>query len=957
MNLTVKQRLLGGFGLAMLAMTIVAGLLISIEARVDRLVTRSTAHADGGIVSEINTAVAIIIVAIIAIAAISLWLTKTITRHIAGLNSASDRMALGDVDVQFNAESKDEIGQLAQSMKAMATNIQACARAAEQIAAGDLSVEIKAASDDDVLAKSMMQVVETLRGLVAEANTLRSAAVEGRLEVRGDASRFAGGYHDIIQGFNDAIGSLVAHLDSVPSPVMIIDREFTLRYANRTTAAILNSTQDQIVGTKCYDHCKTSDCKTDRCACARAMQQGIIASSETDAHPNGLDLEIAYTAVPLKDEAGAVIGALEVITDQTAQVNAARLAQKVSDFQATEVARLVENLGRFAQGDLDFTLEVADGDADTTEVRAGFAQISHAVNRSTDAVRHLTQDANMLSQAAVEGKLETRADASKHQGDYGKIIGGVNDTLDSVISPLNMAANYVDMISKGELPEKITDDYNGDFNVIKANLNTCIDSLNMMRQDVRTMAVAAFEGQLDTRADSSRHQGVYQKIVQGFNDTMDSVVGPINEAAAVLEKLANNDLTARVEGDYKGDHAKIKNSLNTAIDTLHAAIMQVTEASDKVASSAQSLSATFEEVGKASQQVAETIGQVSAGSQEQSKTVQASAVAMEQLTRAIQEIAAGAQSQAKTVEGTVSLVEQSAAAIEMVAKLSQEATENGRQVAQVASAGGQQVEDAVGSMGKIKQATDQVAAMVRQLGESSQQIGAIVETIDDIAEQTNLLALNAAIEAARAGEHGKGFAVVADEVRKLAERSSKATGEIAELITTIQNMTTQAVEAMDRGSRQVEEGAELGNQAGEALGNIQSAINGIVNQIENMSTAAEQMAASSSEVIRAIENVSAITEETTAAAQEMSASSTEVVQQIEQVAAVSEENAAAAEEVYATTEEQNAAVEEMTAASGDLAIMADQLQELVSQFKTDDSATTTLRTAGGEAPRHIRRAA
>lgn len=716
MGFTVRQRLLAAFGLAMLAMTVVAGMLLSLGAKISKLHTQDAAS----ISSTLNTAIAINIITILALGIISWWLAKTISGSISALGLASDRMALGDLRANIDTSATDEIGQLSKSMEAMASNIHACAKAAERIAAGDLSVEIKAASEEDVLAKSMIQVLDTLRGLVAEADMLRKAAVEGQLSTRGDANKFEGGYRDVIQGFND--------------------------------------------------------------------------------------------------------------------------------------------------------------------------------------------------------------------------------TLDAVIGPLNTAADYVDRISKGELPEKITNDYNGDFNVIKTNLNTCVEALDTMRLDVRTLAVAALEGKLDTRVDASKHQGVYRKIVQGMDDTLDAVANPINEAAEVLIRLAANDLTARVEGEYHNDHAKIKNSVNTAIETLQAAMAQVAEASEKVASSAQSLSSTSEEVGKASQQVAETIGQVAAGSQEQSRTVQSSATAMEQITRAISEIASGTQSQAKTVEGAVALVQQSAAAVEEVAKLSQDATANGRHVAEIASAGGQQVEDAVGSMSRIKEATDQVAHMVKQLGQSSQQIGAIVETIDDIAEQTNLLALNAAIEAARAGEHGKGFAVVADEVRKLAERSSKATGEIAELITSIQSMTAQAVEAMDRGSQQVEEGAELGNQAGEALGKIQEAISGIVNQIENMSAAAQQMAASSSEVIKAIENVSAVTEETTAATEEMSASSTEVVQQIEQVAAVSEENAAAAEEVSATTQEQNAAVEEMTAATEELARMAGQLQELVAQFRLDNS-NTTLRMA------------
>jgi methyl-accepting chemotaxis protein len=256
-----------------------------------------------------------------------------------------------------------------------------------------------------------------------------------------------------------------------------------------------------------------------------------------------------------------------------------------------------------------------------------------------------------------------------------------------------------------------------------------------------------------------------------------------------------------------------------------------------------------------------------------------------------------------------------------------------REVNEVAIKGGVQVSKSGEGMALIKQSAEAVGVIVDKLGDSSQKIGAIVETIDDIAEQTNLLALNAAIEAARAGEHGKGFAVVADEVRKLAERSSKATGEIADLIGSMQQMITAAVSGMQDSAKQVAEGTQLSVEAGNALKNIQGAVEGIVSQIDNMAAAAQQMSASSNEVVKAIENVSAVTEETTAAAEEMSASSSEVSRQIEQVAAVSEENAAAAQEVSATTQEQTAAAEEMTAATEDLSGMAEDLQELVSAFK------------------------
>ena len=125
----------------------------------------------------------------------------------------------------------------------------------------------------------------------------------------------------------------------------------------------------------------------------------------------------------------------------------------------------------------------------------------------------------MLPQAAVAGKLATRGNAEKFQGDFRKIVQGVDDCLDAVIGPLNVAAEYVDRISKGDIPAKITDRYNGDFNEIKNNLNQCIDAVNALVADADMLTKAAVEGKLATRADAAKHQGDFRKIVQGVNDT------------------------------------------------------------------------------------------------------------------------------------------------------------------------------------------------------------------------------------------------------------------------------------------------------------------------------------------------------------------------------------------------------------------------------------------------------
>lgn len=252
------------------------------------------------------------------------------------------------------------------------------------------------------------------------------------------------------------------------------------------------------------------------------------------------------------------------------------------------------------------------------------------------------------------------------------------------------------------------------------------------------------------------------------------------------------------------------------------------------------------------------------------------ASASEQLSASATQISAGADKQSgQTVQVAAAMEEMNATVIE-VAKNSQQVSESARSAQNIAIKGGDVVTEAIKAMREVAQSTSITADTIKRLGRSSEEIGTIVSVINDIADQTNLLALNAAIEAARAGEQGRGFAVVADEVRKLAERTTKATKEISEMIGTIQTETGKAVNAMAEGTVKVENGVKLANEAGDALMRIVSGVENVTDMISHIATSAEQQSSTTDEITQNMDSIASVAKSNVSAITEVSRATSEM---------------------------------------------------------------------------------
>jgi methyl-accepting chemotaxis protein len=523
--------------------------------------------------------------------------------------------------------------------------------------------------------------------LTGQAARLAEAVQRGALEIRGDPEQVLPELRSIIAGMNDSLDAF-----AVPNR---IDRE--------NLAALVDGRVPAHV---------TARLEGDFAITATGWNAlaDLIAQRNQDA-------ERLFRA--------AAEGRLDVRADTSKYKGYnGKLLDKINELIDALTAPLKTSgdcLARIARGEIPEPI--------TAEYRGDFNRLKESINTSIDALAGLVKDARALSDAMNAGDLRYRADCSRHQGDYRVIVEGYNGALNCILRSFDAMARYFEEISHGRIPERRSDRngvVQGDLVAVRRNINRCLEALDGLLADVNGLAQAGVEGRLDARADLGRHEGAFREALAGVNRILDAVAAPVLEASQVLDRMAQRDLRARVQGDYRGEHARVKAAVNGTADALQEALLQVSDTARQVTSAATQIAASS------------------------------------------QAVAAGASHQASALEQTTRSVESVSAQVTQSADSARQASAMAEEARKAARDGASAVEQLQGAMGKI-----------RHSAESTSQI---IKDVSEIAFQTNLLALNAAVEAARAGEAGRGFAVVAEEVRSLALRAKDAAVKTEELI-------------------------------------------------------------------------------------------------------------------------------------------------------------------------------
>lgn len=469
--------------------------------------------------------------------------------------------------ISINDYTKNEVDRLAANLDLLAKGNLALDT---QVAEGNKFTE-ETKENFIKINNNLIKTKEAVGRLISDVTMLSDSAIANKLSVRADADKHEGDYRRIVEGVNHTLDTVhdknawyEAIIDAIPFPVHVTDSDMKWTYMNKAFETLM--IDQGVVKERKAGYGK--DCSNAGATCCNTPNCGIkqLLKGKDETYFDWCGMSCKQQTSFLKNTKGENIGFVEVVSDLTSIL-------RVNAYTKVEVEHLAANLELLAKGNLDLNLELGEADEYTKETKDNFLKINANMGKAKNAIGNLIKEILLLSDAAIEGKLSTRIDNLKHEGDYGKIAEGINHTLDSVIAPIQEASGVLEEMAKGNLQVTMKGNYKGD----------------------------------------------HARIKEAMNDTIGILSSYVTEISSVLTQMANGNLVVGINSDYRGDFVEIKNSLNNIIKSLNEVFMDINNAASQVASgsrmvsnSAQSLSQGSTEQASSIEQLTVSIEQISA---------------------------------------------------------------------------------------------------------------------------------------------------------------------------------------------------------------------------------------------------------------------------------------------------------------------------------------------------------
>lgn len=428
-----------------------------------------------------------------------------------------------------------------------------------------------------------------------------------------------------------------------------------------------------------------------------------------------------------------------------------------------------------------------------------------------------------LSEAMIAGQLDSRGDTAALKGKDAETIELINHMIDSLVSPMRLAGNALDEIAHGNLPPFVIDDYQGEFNKIKQNINTLLAILYGMHGETEHLSKSISQGKLKSRGNDWDYEGIWKDLIGGMNSTLDAVIAPINEAGAVLDKLAHYDLNARMNGKYRGDHAAIRKAMNATAESLHGAISQVSETV-----------ALVSEVGKKITHISTVVTE---GADEQSVQLNKTSTNLATLSARANlsaQSTVGAQGNAKLATDAILKAKESmnpvVASMNEIGGAADKTSAIAHEIDEIANETGALANNAVEKADKMRVSAagfgivaqeinnlsrdcSKVAVAMQEFGKNlendqKKEFGKIIEKQLAVAHFSNLLGVNAAIEAAHIQGAGASFKGMTDEIQRMSGRSAEAANKTSTLIELLSSLSRDGIQRSQVIEKHLEEAVQ-----------------------------------------------------------------------------------------------------------------------------------------------------